>query len=272
MEPRLQRRVQRYGWDRAAQQYERYWAAQLEPAQTRLLHLAALQPGERVLDIACGTGLVTFPAARAVGVSGEVLGTDISDRMVEAAREEAGRLGLSQATFARMDAEELRLPDAGFDAALCALGLMYVPEPLVALREMLRVLKPGGRAVVAVWGARARCGWAEIFPIVDARVRSEVCPLFFQLGTGEALRAASTTAGFENIALERVPATLRYESAEDACGAAFAGGPAALAYSRFDEPTRVAAHAEYLASIEPYRKGSGYDVPGEFVVVRGWKP
>jgi cyclopropane fatty-acyl-phospholipid synthase-like methyltransferase len=78
MDDRLQRRIQRYGWDRSADYYEGYWRRQLEPAQALLLRMAELEEGERVLDLACGTGLVTLPAADAVGPSGEVVGTDIS--------------------------------------------------------------------------------------------------------------------------------------------------------------------------------------------------
>jgi SAM-dependent methyltransferase len=170
-----------------------------------------------------------------------------------------------------MDAERLELPDASFDLASCALGLMYVPEPENAIREMVRVLEPGGRAVIAVWGRRDRCGWAEIFPIVERRVASDVCPLFFRLGTGDVLRAMMAAAGLESIAVSRLSTVLSYRSADDACGAAFAGGPVALAYSRFDEGTRASAHAEYLESIDGWRRGAGYEVPGEFVVARGWK-
>lgn len=272
MDPRLQRRVQRYGWDKAAPVYERHWADQLAPAQQLLLEMAALAPGERVLDVACGTGLVTFPAAEAVGPSGSVVATDISDAMVAYVAEEACRRNLSMIAARRMDAETLDVAHGSFDAALCALGLMYVPDPQAALREMARVLRPGGRVVVAVWGARSRCGWADIFPIVDRRVQSEVCPMFFQLGTGDTLRAVMGQAGLVDIDARRLSTTLRYESAEDACGAAFAGGPVALAYSRFDAVVRDEAHAEYLASIEPWRRGDRYDVPGEFVVSRGVVP
>jgi len=271
MDPRLHRRVQRYGWDKAAAQYERFWARQLEPAQTRMFDLAALEVGEQVLDVACGTGLITFRAQRAVGPGGRVVATDISDEMVQAVCQAALEQGATNVSAERMDAEELRLPDASFDAALCALGLMYCPEPGNALREMLRVLKPGGRVAVAVWGARPRCGWAEIFPIVERRVSSDVCPLFFQLGTGDALSYAMEQAGFVDIVSERLATTLHYETGEDACGAAFAGGPVAMAYSRFDDATREAAYAEYLASIEPFRDGAGYAVPGEFVVARARK-
>jgi ubiquinone/menaquinone biosynthesis C-methylase UbiE len=269
VDARLQRRVQRYGWDKAAAQYERYWAEQLEPAQARLLQMAALAPGERVLDVACGTGLVTFQAAAAVGAEGTVIGVDISEEMVKLLREHARGAGVANVTAQRMDAEVLSCESARFDAALCALGLMYVPDPEAALREMRRVLKPGGRAVAAVWGARAACGWAEIFPIVDRRVASEVCPMFFQLGSGDVLRWTMEAAGFSDVDLDRITTTLRYETGEQACGAAFAGGPVALAYARFDDTVRSEVHAEYLASIEPFRSGSGYAVPGEFVVARG---
>jgi len=269
MEPRLQRRVQRYGWDRAVAHYEAAWQKQLEPAQRLLLDFAALRQGERVLDIACGTGLVTFPAAAAVGPSGSIVGTDISEAMVEACRRTAATRGLAHASFQRMEAEALQFEDASFDVVLCALGLMYVTDFPGSAREMCRVTRRGGRVAAAVWGRRDRCGWAEIFPIVDRRVQSEVCPMFFQLGSGDLLADLMTAGGCARVRSQRLQTVLAYESAADACLAAFAGGPVALAYSRFDAATRDAAHAEYLESIAPYRNGSGYEIPGEFVVTCG---
>ncbi|HMB70351.1 MAG TPA: methyltransferase domain-containing protein [bacterium] len=272
MKPRLQRRVQRYGWDKAADCYEELWGRQIEPSRRLLLERAALQPGEHVLDVACGSGLVTFPAADRVGPGGRVLGTDLSDEMVRRSSGEASRRGLAHVSFERMDAEELGVADASFDAVLCALGLMYVPDPVTACREMARVLRPGGRAVVAVWGERRRCGWADIFPIVDGRVNTDVCPLFFRLGTGDTLRFEMEAAGWEDVRLERIDATLEYADADEAVSAAFRGGPVALAYDRFDEATRASAHAEYLESIAPFRRnGSGYAIPGEFVVATAYR-
>ena len=271
MKPNLQRRVQRYGWDKASTSYEQYWHRQLAPAQTKLLEMAGLLPGAHVLDIACGTGLVTFRAAETVGPTGRVVGTDISQEMVNRATDEARARGASHVTFERMDAEALAFGDESFDVTLCALGLMYVPDPQKALSEMRRLLRPGGRAVAAVWGERRRCGWAEIFPIVDARVASDVCPMFFQLGTGDTLPRVMQTAGLADVRVERIATTLHYESAADACGAAFDGGPVAMAYSRFDQKTKDEARAEYLLSIAPYQKGGGYDVPGEFVIAGGFR-
>ena len=271
MDAKLQRRVQRYGWDKAAPYYERSWQAQLEPAQNALLELADLKCGDRVLDVACGTGLVTFRAAELVAPEGEVVGTDISEHMVTAARGASAARGIANVRFQRMDAEELQFADSTFDVILCALGLMYVPDPEKALRESRRVVRPGGRAAAAVWGRRSKCGWAEIFPIVDARVQSEVCPMFFRLGTGDSLRHAFAAAGFRDIATRRLETRLRYATPAEACEAAFAGGPVGLAYSRFSDVIKTEAHQEYLASIEPYRQDEGYSVPGEFVVAVGTK-
>lgn len=272
MKAQLQRRVQRYGWDKAATHYEAHWSSPLRRSHLRLLELAQLVPGEKVMDVACGTGIVSLAAARAVGPSGSVLGTDLSGEMVEHARAAAASSGLINATFSRMDAEALNAGDGAFDACLCALGLMYVPDPETAVREMWRVARPGGRTVVSVWGQRNRCGWAGVFTIVDARVASDVCPLFFRLGTGDALASALREAGFVDIVVERIATHLRFADDGDACRAAFLGGPVALAYSRFDAATRGAVHAEYLASIARWRDGAGYAVPGEFVIAAGHKP
>jgi ubiquinone/menaquinone biosynthesis C-methylase UbiE len=232
--------------------------------------LAALRTGERVLDVACGTGLVSFQAAACVGPNGAVVGTDISEGMVAAAQREAERRQFSWVRFHRADAEDSFDGGSGFDAALCALGLMYFPDPVTALGRMRESLRSGGRVAAAVWGERRRCGWEGIFPVVDKRVQSDVCPMFFQLGTGDNLATAFCRAGLSDVRVERIAVTLHYATAEEACGAAFAGGPVALAYSRFDQQTREEAHAEYLGTIAEYRNGSGYNVPGEFVVAVGW--
>ncbi|HZA66724.1 MAG TPA: methyltransferase domain-containing protein [Geminicoccaceae bacterium] len=272
MTPRLQRRVQRYGWDKAVTAYEQGWRDQLEPAHDLMLSMVAVGPGDRVLDVACGTGLISFRAAEAVGEQGTVVGTDISGEMIETARRGAAARDLANVTFERGDAEALPLADASFDAAVCGLGLMYVPDPVRALCEMRRLLRPGGRAAAAVWGARRNCGWAEIFPITDARVASDVCPMFFHLGTKDMLARTFEAAGFTDIRWQRLSTTLCYASAKDALAAVFRGGPVALAYGRFDAATRRAVHAEYLDSIAACRTGGGYQVPGEFVVAAARVP
>lgn len=269
MEAKLQRWVQRNGWDRAADHYQASWQQQLGPAHDAVLAAAGLQPGERVVDIACGTGLVTLPAARAVAPHGRVVATDISQRMVDDTARQAHDQAITNVDTAQRDAEHLGdlATTAPFDVALCSLGLMYVPAPATAMDEIVRVLRPGGRVVVAVWGERRNCGWAGIFPVVDARVESDVCPMFFALGAPGSLAALAADAGLVEFDERRIHCDLVYDDADSALAAAFLGGPVALAYSRFDSHTKSSARVEYLASIEPYRDGDGYRIPGEFVIV-----
>jgi len=270
VKPQLQRRVQRYGWNIAAEYYEDSWKEQLTPAQDKLMEMMHFQPGESVLETACGTGLVTSRIAKAVGPDGKVSATDLSGDMIGLAKENVKtRNGLVK--FHRMDAGALEMEEKSFDAAICALGLMYVPDPIESLNEMYRILKHGGRAGIAVWGERKNCGWAEVFPIVDRQVASDVCPLFFQQGTGNALQYTFQEAGFNDVEVERFKVNLNYPDSETALMAAFAGGPVALAYEKFDEDTVETVHSEYLESVRPYQKGKGYEIPGEFVVAKGVK-
>jgi ubiquinone/menaquinone biosynthesis C-methylase UbiE len=271
MEADLQRRIQRYGWDKAALYYEKFWQKQLRPAQDRMLEIAKLSAGEKIIDIACGSGLISFKAAEQTGSKGFLLGTDISDSMINICRQTALEKNLSNISFERMDAEELKVKDGEYDVSLCALGLMYVPDPLKALKEMYRVVKPGGRAVALVWGQRDHCGWADIFEIVDRRVSSEVCPMFFNLGNKDMLQRNFDAAGFSNVLSEKMNVVLEYDSDKDACGAAFAGGPVALAYNKFSEEVKEEVHKEYLDSIRSYKDNTSYLVPGEFVIAKGIK-
>lgn len=271
MEAKLQMRIQRYGWDKAAVFYEKFWQYQLKPAQDLMISMSGINTGEKILDVACGTGLISFEAVRMTGKDGLVKGTDISDKMIEFAQSVALSKNINNVSFERMAAEELNLESESFNLVLCALGLMYVVNPLESLKEFYRVLKKNGRAVSAVWGERNNCGWASIFPVVDSRVKTDVCPMFFQLGTKDNLKLIYELAGFKNIMTKKINTTLYYDSCEDACGAAFAGGPVAMAFSRFDDKTKKEANEEYLESIKKFKRGTGYEIPGEFVVTSGFK-
>ena len=272
MKANLQRRVQRYGGDKAGDYYDKGWRESLREAQEKLLQIANARPGERVLDIACGTGLVTFPLADAVGAEGRVVATDISQKMVDHVASEASQRGYTQIDAFRAGAETLDdLVDGQFDLITCALGLMYVPEPLDAMRQVTRLLKPGGRAVFAVWGARKNCGWADIFPIVDARVETDVCPMFFRLGSNRVMAMEMEQAGLSEVEEVRFQTALPYPDDQAALEAAFVGGPVALAYDRFDDETRNSAHSEYLASIAAFKSDAGYEIPGEFVICSGYR-
>ncbi|MGA3158160.1 MAG: methyltransferase domain-containing protein [Steroidobacteraceae bacterium] len=253
--------------------YETLWRDQLAPAQAELMACAGLMPGERVLDVACGTGIIALDAAARVSPGGDVVGVDLSGRMVGFAQRRAMHEHCTNVGFERMDAEKLDLPDSSFNVSLCALGLMYMPSPERAILEMRRVARPDGRIILAVWGERSRCGWAELFPIVDAEVASDVCPLFFRLGQGETLAQVCLDAGLHVTASSRISATLVYSDDNAACDAAFVAGPVALAWSRLDEAARNRARLRYLESIAIWRRQDcTYRIPGEFVIVAASVP
>jgi ubiquinone/menaquinone biosynthesis C-methylase UbiE len=273
MDAKLQRRVQRYGWDAAAPLYQDAWSEQLKPAHDLLLELAALKQGMRVLETACGTGLVTVRAADFVTPGGSILATDIADEMVKETAKHAVSRGFHNVETARGDAEDLAVEAGSFDAALCALGLMYVPDRLKALSKMRQAVKPGGHVAALVWGERRNCGWAEIFPIVDAQVNSEVCPLFFSLGAPGALAAAMTSAGLSHIEERRQVTELVFPDEEALLFAQIDGGAVALAAKRFSLESRREVRGSFLRSVSQYRRDDGsYAIPGEFVAAAGVCP
>ncbi len=111
-------------------------------------------PGSRVLDVCCGSGASALPAAAMVGPDGFVLGIDLSERLLELARAKAVRAGLANTEFRNGDLLDLRLPAAGFDAAVCVFGIFFVPDMVAAVRALLHVLRPGGKLAITTWGPR----------------------------------------------------------------------------------------------------------------------
>lgn len=135
--------------------YERYFVPAIgAPLATDLVRLAALRPGERVLDVACGTGVVARFASRQVGDGGTVAGLDVNPGMLAVARS-ATPPGM-RITWHEASAESMPLPTGSFDAVLCQMGLQFVPDKHAALREMWRVLAPGGRLLLNVPGPAPR--------------------------------------------------------------------------------------------------------------------
>ena len=139
---------------------------------------AALAPGELVLDVACGLGASVFPAAKAVGPSGHVTGVDLAPGMVEALQQRIRARGLTNADARVMDAEALEFPEGHFDAVICAFGIMFLPNVPQSLSEIRRVLRPNGRAAVAVWaGATPNLGFL-------GELSAEFGGVNFESGTG----------------------------------------------------------------------------------------
>ncbi len=138
-------------YDPVTNQFDLFTERLSRPLAARLIALASLTTSERVLDIGTGTGIVALQAAERVGRGGKVVGIDLSEGMLARAKANAERAGFTdQVEFSRMDAEALELEDQSFDAVLSLFALFHFPNPLSAIKEMFRVLRPGGRLVLAV--------------------------------------------------------------------------------------------------------------------------
>jgi SAM-dependent methyltransferase len=206
-------------WGRSAAGWKQHWDIWEKGAQhinARLVELAHLQPGHKVVDIATGLGETAFTAARQVGPTGQVIGTDIAPEMLAIARTEAKALGLSHVDFREMDAEEPDLPSKSFNAVLCRFGLMFLPHLTTALTRLRQLLVPGGRFAAAVWGTVEQVPFSILNRTIQ-KVRQlppppPGSPGAFSLGDENVLSQHFREAGFSEVHTERLTVTLEYAS------------------------------------------------------------
>jgi len=272
--------AQREQWNKDGAAWRR-WTPTLERwygiATRQMLDLALIQSGQRILDIAAGAGEPAVSAAERVGPSGYVLATDISEGIVELARQVARERGFEQIETRAMDGEKLDLPDASFDAVLCRLGLMYMPHPVTALREWRRALRPGGRVAVAVFSTPDRNPWGAL-PASIIRQRAQLPPPVagqpgpFSLGAPGVLEGIFREAGFAAPEVRAVPVPHRAASAADyvqVAREAFGGFNAMMAQLPAQE--RDSVWNEVEASMRSFESPGGFEVPGECLVVAATK-
>ena len=177
----------------------------------RLVAAAELGPGERVLDVACGTGIATLSAARAVAPDGSATGVDLNAGMIAVARAKAPQLDWHEGA-----AEALPLGDELFDAVLSQFGLMFFADRSRALLEMRRVLRPSGRVAVAVWGSLEQTpGYAAVTSLLSRLFGDAVAGLLrspYSLGSSEHLGRLMSGAGFNEVSVQLLPGTARFPS------------------------------------------------------------
>jgi ubiquinone/menaquinone biosynthesis C-methylase UbiE len=194
-------------WDAIAEGYDRYVAPQEVDLAIEALRLVGLEPGERFLDVAAGTGGLSLPAAR---LGAQVLATDWSPAMIERFEARVRAEGLRDAAGRVMDCHALELPDDRFDITGSQFGVMLVPNQPRALREMVRVTKPGGRVLMIAYGSPAELEFLQVFISALTAVAPEFPglpddppPLEFQVSDPDVLRRRLTDAGLKEVRVER---------------------------------------------------------------------
>ncbi|HXR31071.1 MAG TPA: methyltransferase domain-containing protein [Solirubrobacterales bacterium] len=248
-------------WARAAEEEETGASAD---AAAWMLDVADLRPGERVLELACGAGRVGLQAANIVAPDGVVLCSDFSAAMVEAVDERIARAGIANAETRVLDAQQLEPGDAeGFDVVLCRFGYMLMADPLKALTESVRVLRPGGRLVLAVWGSAEKNPWLStiltaVMAHFDAPPPEPGAPGPFALGNAGDLQELIERAGLVKVGVTEIQAEQTYESLEAWWERLReVGGPLAAVLAALSDADQAAIRAAAISGAQDFTAPDG---------------
>jgi SAM-dependent methyltransferase len=256
----------------AAQVYERELVpAIFGPWAPRVLDVAAPAAGERVLDAACGTGVVARLAAERVGARGRVVGFDLNPGMLAVARSLPATgvpIGWVQAT-----ADRLPFRDGSFDVVCCQLGLQFFPDRAAALAEMARVLVADGRLAAMVWRSIDHSpGFAVLAAALDRHIGPAAGALMrapFGLGDEGTLRGLVAGAGFREVRVDRRAGMVRFGSARELVVAYGAGSPLAGPVGAAGPVARAGLVADVRAALDPWQGPDGLAFPIEALLVSG---
>jgi SAM-dependent methyltransferase len=229
----------------------------------RMLDLTATSPGDRVLELACGPGGLGLAAAAR---GAEVVLSDVAPEMVAIGAARAD--GLPNVSARVLDVEAIDEPDEAYDVVLCREGLMFATDPARAAAELRRVLRPGGRASIAVWGPREQNPWlGMVFDAVSAQTGEPVPPPGvpgpFSLGDADALAGLLEGAGLADVTVEELPVPLRAGSFEEWWTRTTAlAGPLSALLARLPEPAKDALKGRVREATRAYESPAGIELPG----------
>ena len=256
------------GWEQNADFVDK----RSEELTRAMLDRAALDPGDRVLELACGPGGLGIAAAERVGPDGEIVLSDVVPQMTAIAARRAEARGLSNVTTLDLDLERVDQPDSSYDGVLCREGLMLVPDHDGAASEMRRVLRPGGRAIVSVWGPRDRNPWlGAMLDAVGAQLGGTFPPPGlpgpFALDGHEKLLAVLSGAGFEDVAVDEVAAPWTGASFDQWWLVTTAlAGPLSKVLEVQPPEAIEAIRSHAREALAPYETPDGLEIPGVTLV------
>jgi SAM-dependent methyltransferase len=240
------------------------------PFAEGLVALAAPPSGARVLDVACGTGVVTRAAAQRVGTAGQVVGLDLSAAMLAVARVVPSEPG-AVIEWQEGNALALPFPDQTFDLVTCQQGVQFFPDRAAGLREMHRVLVSGGRVALSIWGPLQRSPGFTIF--ADALARHVAPGLLdgpFSLSDSNEVRTLLVGAGFHEVTIQPVTNLVRFRSTETFLADYIAGSPLAGTLAKVDDRVRAAIGREVSEALLAHKVSDGiaFPIESQFALAR----
>lgn len=255
--------------------YERYQVPSIfEPLARMFLQRVPLQPGQHVLDVACGTGIIVRQAAPILGSAGHLVGVDLNSNMLDVAREHVPTDG-APVEWRQGDAASLPCSNSEFDVVICQQGLQFFPDKAGALREMHRVLRPGGLVAICVWRTieHSPCHLA-IAGALRRHVSEEVARRFqspFSFGDRADLKALMIGAGFYDVEIRVEVVTRRLLPPEESIPGLLASTPVGPEIVALDELTRDAIVHDVATELSEYRDEDGLTVPQPTYIALGAK-
>ena len=269
----------RQNWDAAATGWDKHAPAiraWLRRPTDAMLNMAAVAPGQRVLDVAAGAGDQTLDLAERVGPKGRVVASDISAKILTIAAQNAARAGHSNVETHLADAEHLNLPAGTFDAAVCRLGLMFLPDPLAGLAQVYRALIPGGRFCAMVFAGPDHNPCLRILMMTALRHAGLPPRDPFQpgglvsLGRPGAIDALFRQAGFSAVATTRMDAPFRMPTADQYLEfVQDAAGPILQILAPLAPAAKAAAWADMADQLAAFQTPEGWVGPNTLLLTVG---
>jgi SAM-dependent methyltransferase len=238
------------------------------PVREWMLRVLRPREGDTILELAAGVGDTGFEAAAILGESGRLITSDFSPAMLDAARRRGAELGLDNVDYRVIDAERIELAADSVDGVLCRFGYLLMPDPAAAFAETRRVLRPGGRLALAVWGPMERNPWIAMVGISLGQ-RGHIpppepppAPGPFTMANPERLERLLRDAGFSEVRTEELEGRFVFADADDYLGLiADTAGPIALVLQGLNEDDRAAVRADVEDSLRRFAADGGYELP-----------
>ena len=248
---------------------EQHVPALFRPLAEATLRQVHVPEGARVIDVACGTGIVGRLVAEKVGRSGTVIGVDLNGGMIETAKQNSPMTG-ANVEWRQGDVNALPFPDTSFDIAFCQQGLQFFPDKLVALKELRRVLAPGGAMILTVWSAIPPSAAAQSVALAKyvgaAAAKSSLAPFSFR--DHDVIKALMVEAGFKSIQMETLVVERLIGPAEESMPRRFAASPYANDVAKLDRAIQDALDKEIDEALQKYRVDDRLAIPHETHLIR----
>jgi len=261
-------------WHKIAEKFD-MWLPYIKPVGDELLSALDAKVGDKILDVASGTGEPALTLAQQMGDDVEIIGVDAAQGMIDVAQEKVNKLGLKNISFTAMPAEKLDYETEQFDKVLCRFGVMLFEDPAAGVKEMCRVLKTGGNFALAVWAeaeSMPTMHWSYL--ALKDKVPEELHPpvaKITSMGSPGVIESLLSDAGFNNVNVTRKTFYYQFNTFDDYWDIVEASDIMKMQFDALEDAERVVVRDEVAAFAQQHRSNNGFYIPHDYLLVVGAK-